>query len=129
MPSFFRRLLLLSLPLLAIAGSATAAPPSGVASDVMADCVDLGTGHEAFRYANQALFIADGDSHYKLTFGLGCDALTLTSNVDIVTAGKADRLCPQGTHVYAGPRSCNVQRVMTITADDYMRYQRKARAR
>jgi hypothetical protein len=123
------RLLLLSLPLLAMAGTVAAATPNATPDNAMSDCVDLGANHEAFRYSNQALLIADGDAHYKLSFGSGCDALTLTSNVDITSDGRADRICPQGTRIFAGPRSCSVQNVRTITAEDYAKYQRKARAR
>ena len=125
--SFFR-LLLLSLPLIGFAGAAAAATPSAP-DGAMSDCVDLGANHEVFRYANQALLIADGDAHYKLSFGSGCDALTLTSNVDIASDGRPDRLCPQGTRIYAGPRSCTVQSARTISPEDYAIYKRKARAR
>jgi hypothetical protein len=120
------RLLLLSLPLLACAGAAAAAPPA----DPLPDCVDLGANHEAFRYANQALLVADGDAHYKLSFaGDGCDALQAASSVDIATDGQPNRLCPTGTRVSARAKSCAVSKVSRISTDAYVAYQRRARAR
>ena len=127
MPSF--RLLLLSLPLLAVAGVATAATPDVPADSALSDCVDLGANHEAFRYTNQALLIADGDTHYKLSFGSGCDALMAAATVDIATNGQANRICPSGTRVSARTYSCAVRQVKRITPEDYTRYQRMARAR
>ena len=129
MQSSFRRLLLLPLPLLALAGTATAAPPADVPGGAFADCVDLGANHEAFRYANQALLVADGDSHYKLSFGSGCDALMAASSVDIATDGQVNKLCPAGSRVSARTYSCNVRQVQRISADEYAGYQRKARTR
>ena len=123
------RSLLLALPLLAIAGVATAATPNVSSDSAMSDCVDLGANHEAFRYTNQALLIADGDTHYKLSFGSGCDALMAASTVDISTDGQANRLCPKGSRVSARTYSCSVRQVQRITADDYAAYQRRARAR
>src|SRR6478672_1705472 len=125
MRSSFRRLLLLSIPLLAIAGTATAAPPADMPGGPLADCVNLGADHEAFRYANQALLVADGDSHYKLSFGSGCDALMAASSVDITTDGQANRLCPTGSRVSARTYSCYVRHVQRISADEYAGYQRK----
>ena len=119
------RILLLTLPLLACAGVAVAAPPA----DPLPDCVDLGANHESFRFANQALLVADGDAHYKLSFGSGCDALLAASSVDIATDGQANRLCPTGTRVSARARSCAVRKVGRISADAYVAYQRRARAR
>ena len=87
MPSYFRRLLLLSLPLLAVTGAAAAATPAASASasadnTAFSDCVDLSADHGAFRYGNQALLVADGDAHYKLGFGSnGCDALMASATV------------------------------------------------
>lgn len=129
MPSSLRRLLLLTLPLLAVAGTATAASPADASGDTFADCVDLTASHEAFHYANLALLIADGDAHYKLGFGSGCDALTAAPSVDIATNGQANRLCPKGSRVSARTYSCNVRQVERISADEYARYQRKARTR
>jgi len=120
------RLLLLSLPLLACAGAAVAAPPA----DPLPACVDLGANHEAFRYANQALLVADGDAHYKLSFDAdGCSALQAASSVDIATDGQPNRLCPTGTRVSARAMSCAVAKVNRISADTYVAYQRRARAR
>ena len=127
MPSV--RLLLLSLPLLAFAGVAAAATPDNPSDSAMSDCVDLGADHEAFRYASQALLIADGDAHYKLGFGSGCDALMASTSVEITTDGQANRLCPKGTRVAARTYSCAVRQVQRISADDYTAYKRKARAR
>ena len=74
------RMLLLALPLLLVAGSAAAASPPDAA---LADCVDLAAGHEAFRFGNQALLVADGDTHYKLSFGAsGCSALMASATVE-----------------------------------------------
>jgi hypothetical protein len=123
------RLLLLSLPLLAAAGVAAAATPNAPSDSAVSDCVDLSANHEAFRYANQALLIADGDAHYKLSFGSGCDALMAAATVDIATDGQANRLCPKGTRVSARTYSCAVRQVQRISADDYAAYQRRARAR
>ncbi|MFL6591624.1 MAG: hypothetical protein ACJ8GK_02805 [Luteimonas sp.] len=120
------RLLLLSLPLLACAGAAAAAPPA----DPLPACVDLGANHEAFRYANQALLVADGDAHYKLSFDSdGCNALQAASSVDIATDGQPNRLCPSGSRVTASAMSCSVSKVNRISADTYLAYQRRARAR
>ena len=127
MPSV--RLLLLFLPLLAFAGSVPAATPNAPSDSVMSDCVDLGADHQAFRYANQALLVADGAEHYKLSFGSSCDALMAAANVDIATDGQANRLCPKGTRVSARTYSCAVRQVQRISEDDYTAYQRKARAR
>ena len=127
MPSF--RLILLSLPLLAITGAAAAATPDAPSDSAVSDCVDLGANHEAFRYTNQALLVADGDAHYKLTFGSGCDALMAAATVDIATNGQANRLCPSGTRVSARTYSCAVREVQRITPEAYTRYQRMARAR
>jgi len=120
------RLLLLSMPLLVCAGVAAAAEPA----DPLPDCVDLGANHEAFRYANQALLVADGDAHYKISFGVGgCEALMAASTVDIATDGQANRLCPNGSRVSARAKSCAVSKVSRISADRYVAYQRKARSR
>jgi hypothetical protein len=127
MPSF--RLLLLSLPLLAVAGIAAAATPDAQSDSAVSDCVDLSANHEAFRYATQALLIADGDAHYKLSFGSGCDALMASSTVDVTTNGQANRLCPKGSRVSARTYSCAVREVQRISADEYAAYRRKARAR
>lgn len=127
MPSF--RLLLLALPLLAMAGAAAAATPNATSDSAMSDCVDLSANHEAFRYSNQALLIADGDAHYKVSFGSGCDALMAAATVDITTGGQANRLCPKGSRVSARTYSCSVRQVQRISADDYAAYQHKARAR
>ena len=124
------RPLLLSLPLLAFTSVAAAATPNVPSDSAMSDCVDLGADHEAFRYANQALLVADGDTHYKLSFGgSGCDALMAAATVDIATSGQANRLCPKGTRVSARTYSCAVREVRRITPDEYTAYQRKARTR
>jgi hypothetical protein len=122
MPSYVRRLLLLSLPLLAAA--------SASADTAFSDCVDLSANHEAFRYANQALLVADGDAHYKLGFGgNGCDALMTSTTVDIATNGQTNRLCPKGSRVVSPAKSCAVLSVQRLTPDEYTAYQRRARAR
>ena len=127
--SSFRPILLV-LPLLALAGAATAATPNASSDTAVSDCVDLSANHEAFRYTNQALLIADGDAHYKVSFGnSGCDALMAASTVDISTNGQANRLCPKGSRISARTYSCSVRQVQCITAEDYAAYQRKARAR
>ena len=125
--STVRRIPLLSLaPLLLAAGAAAAASPA----DRLADCVDLGAGHQAFRYGNQALLVADGDAHYKLAFGVsGCDALMASAGYTISTDGQPNRLCPSGTQVVTRASACAVRDVMRIAPEDYARYQRKARAR
>ena len=125
--SSLHRVFLLALPLLAFAGTAAAVPP---ADATLADCVDLGAGHEAFRFGSQALLVADGDTHYKLSFGgNGCSALMASATVDIATDGEANRLCPSGSRVSARTQSCAVRAVQRISADDYAAYQRRARAR
>ena len=133
MPSYFRRLLLLSLPLFAITGAAAAATPAAATSSpaetAFSDCVDLGADHGAFRYGNQALLVADGDAHYKLGFGAnGCDALMASATVDIATNGQTNRLCPKGSRVVTPATSCAVLSVQRLTPDEYTAYQRRARA-
>jgi hypothetical protein len=128
------RLLLLSLPLFAFAGVAAAATPnapseSAPSDTAMSDCVDLSANHEAFRFGNQALLVADGDAHYRLGFGSGCDALMASSTVDITTNGQANRLCPKGSRVSARTYSCAVREVQRISSEEYAAYQRKARTR
>jgi hypothetical protein len=76
------------------------------------------------------LLIADGDAHYKVSFGgSGCDALMAAATVDITTDGQANKLCPKGSRVSARTYSCNVRQVQRISAEDYAAYQRRARAR
>lgn len=130
MPSYVRRLLLLSLPLFALAGTASAASPAATPEDTaFSDCVDLGADHGAFRYGNQALLVADGDAHYKLGFGVsGCDALMASSTVDIATNGQVNRLCPEGSKVITRAQSCIVRSVQRLTPAQYTAYQRRARA-
>ena len=121
----------LFLPLLLVAGAASAATPATAPTDApLSDCVDLGAGHDAFRFGNQALLVADGDAHYKVSFGgSGCSALMASATIDIATDGQANRLCPSGTRVTARAQSCAVRAVHRISADEYTAYQRRARAR
>jgi hypothetical protein len=112
--------------LIAVAGVSQAQPPA-TPKVPLADCVNLGADHEAFRFGNQYLLVHDGDAHYRLSFYGNCEALGLATQVRISTSGEANRLCPKATRVESRTQSCTVRSVDRIDAADYARFQRKAR--
>jgi hypothetical protein len=111
---------------IAIAGTAQARQPAPPKTPLN-DCVNLGGDHEAFRFGKQYLLIQDGTAHYRLSFSGDCEALGLSSQVVIATAGEANRLCPQATKVNSRLHSCSVTGVDLIDADKYTRYKRMSR--
>jgi hypothetical protein len=111
---------------IAFAGTSQARQPA-TPKTPLNDCVNLSTDHEAFRFGKQYLLIQDGDAHYRLSFRGDCEAIGLSSQVVISTAGETNRLCPQATKVDSRTRSCSVSSVDQIDADRYARYKRTSR--
>lgn len=119
---------LIALILIATATTAAqAATPATTPAVPLADCVDLGPQHEAFRFGSQYLLVQDGDNHYRLSFSGGCDAILHSSSPEIVADGKSNRLCARGTKVSTGTYSCAVSGIDQIGADTYTRYRRRSR--
>ena len=117
------------MPLLLIAATATAAQAKVPASPAtpLASCVDLTADHQAFGYGSQLLFVRDADSHYKVSFSGDCEAIVLSPQVEITTAGHLNRLCPQASRVATRGHACAVRSVEEIDANQYARYRRMSR--
>jgi hypothetical protein len=111
---------------LAFAGAAQARPPAAPKTPLN-DCVNLSGDYEAFRFGKQYLLIRDHDAHYRLSFSGDCEALGISTQVVISTAGEANRLGPMATRVESRRHSCAVRRVDEIDATQYARYKRISR--
>jgi hypothetical protein len=92
----------------------------------LADCVDLSPNHQGFGVGTQRLLIEDGDAHYRVSFYGDCAAID-NPQVEISTAGTANRLCPKATRVSSRVDTCAVRSVEQIDADRYARYRKTTR--
>ena len=116
---------LLAAVLLA-ACSATA--PSQASETPLTDCLDLSSGYQVTRFGTQYLLLKDGEDHYRLGFSGGsCDAIAVSTQVQIATEGQSNRLCPAKTQVRTKRDSCVVREVVPVDADEYERYARRNR--
>jgi hypothetical protein len=120
------RFVVVAAACIAFAGTSQARQPP-TPKTPLDDCVTLGPNHQAFGFGKQYLLIQDGDSHYRLAFRGDCEALSLSTQVVISTAGETNRLCPQATKVNSRSRSCSVSSVDRIDADRYARYRKTSR--
>lgn len=93
----------------------------------LSDCVDLAPDRQMARFGSQYLLVKDGDTHYRIGFGGSCAAISMSTQVQIRTDGRNNRLCPSGTRVFAKRDSCIARGVMLISADKYDSYVRRAR--
>ena len=119
-----RHFLLVAVALTAAGGSQAATRVPGTP---LADCVQLGDSHEAVRFAKQYLLIKDTDAYYRVSFNGDCEALGVSSQVNISTDRQPNRLCPAKTRVESARDVCNVRRVDRIDAAGYQHYQKRAR--
>lgn len=107
-------LLLLSASLPAIAGE----PVEG--------CVDLGPGHQAYRYGSQFVLVRDGESHYRLGVD-DCGDLTISTRFAFDTEGTAGRLCASGTRVRLKNATCSASSLERIDAGTFARLRKRSR--
>ena len=111
---------------LILLGLSVAGPTLASVGEPVQDCIELTPERSLRHNGAQFLYVRDGADHYRLSFRDGrCNAMTMTSKLDLVTGEAENRVCPEGSRVKARGQTCRVTGIERISEDDYARKLRR----